>query len=156
MKTATVALSAGLALGAMLGAGPAAQAQDDGVVYEPGTPSGKEYAIPLEEARRDAGGAPPAADSSGPSGGAGDSTVAPFGIGIEPRGKSATNRKPSRAGAADSSVAAPVNASPEAVASAESADVSAAARLGLPLLLVLLPGVLVGLLLARRSRATPA
>ena len=34
---------------------PAADAKEPGVVYEPGSPSSKEYAIPLEEARRDAG-----------------------------------------------------------------------------------------------------
>src|SRR5215211_2390331 len=35
---------------------PVAGAAEPGVVYEPGSPSYKEYAIPLEEARRDAGG----------------------------------------------------------------------------------------------------
>src|SRR3954452_13533740 len=36
---------------------PVAHAAEPGVVFEPGSPSYKEYAIPLEQARRDAGGA---------------------------------------------------------------------------------------------------
>ena len=55
-------------------AAPVVHAQEPGVVYEPGSPSAKEYAIPLEEARTDAGGAIP-----------GSAETRAFGIGISRR-----------------------------------------------------------------------
>src|SRR5438477_6606461 len=53
-----------------------AHAIDPGVIYEPGSPSAKEYAIPLEEARREAG---------SPGGGK-NPAYAAFGVGIKPPG----------------------------------------------------------------------
>jgi hypothetical protein len=47
---------------------------DDGIHYDPDTPSGQEYALPLEQARGDAGGSPDSGAGSAP----------PFGAGIEP------------------------------------------------------------------------
>jgi hypothetical protein len=56
---------------------PAVPAQDRGVIIDPDSPAGTEYAIPLEQARRDAAGA----DAVPPSGGAGEPL---FGAGITP------------------------------------------------------------------------
>jgi hypothetical protein len=57
---------------------PAAAAQEEGVFVDPDSPAGKEYAIPLEQARRDAaGGGKPGHGSEG----GGESL---FGAGIEP------------------------------------------------------------------------
>jgi hypothetical protein len=53
---------------------PEALAIDPGVVYEPGSPAGKEYALPLEEARREAGS--PGSEGAAPS-------YEGFGVGIE-------------------------------------------------------------------------
>lgn len=45
-----------IALLALAGPAPVAAAQEEGVFFDPDTPAGKEYAIPLDQARRDAGG----------------------------------------------------------------------------------------------------
>jgi hypothetical protein len=57
---------------------PEARAIDPGVVYEPGSPAGKEYALPLEEARREAGS--PGSGGSRPS-------YEAFGVGVGPAGQ---------------------------------------------------------------------
>ena len=135
-----------------LGAGASlAQAQEPGVVYEPGSPSAKEYAIPLEEARRDAGGARP-----------GSEEALAFGIGISRRtggrsgsasGADGRTRSGSAAGKRRQRTAESTSQSPgfrERLADAEGVGAPFLWAL-LPLLLVLLPGLLVGLLLARRG-----
>lgn len=66
-------LPACLAIAALSAIGVDAIAQEDGVFVDPESPAGKEYAIPFDEARREAGGG---------SGGA-PGTAAPFGEGIE-------------------------------------------------------------------------
>jgi hypothetical protein len=152
----TTVVFAVLALAApVAGAG----AQEPGVVYEPGSPSGKEYAIPLEEARRDNGGEIP-----------GSRETRAFGIGLSRRG--AAGR---RAGAGDGGEEGPRGPDADTgsraggggeesaespglrdrIAEAEGAGAPASWRL-LPLLLVLVPGLLVGLLLARRGAGRPA
>jgi hypothetical protein len=60
-------------------AAPPASAQEDGVFVDPESPAGKEYAVPLEEARRQASGA-----SAGDSRGDGGGGQPLFGVGIEP------------------------------------------------------------------------
>jgi|SRR5829696_7351368 len=59
-------------------AAPPAAAQEDGVFVDPDSPAGKEYAIPLDEARREAAG----------GGGAGRAGQPLFGAGIERAGRS--------------------------------------------------------------------
>src|SRR3954468_4073951 len=56
-KTRFTLVVAALTVGAIGACAPAAGAAEPGVIFEPGSPSYKEYAIPLEQARRDAGGA---------------------------------------------------------------------------------------------------
>jgi hypothetical protein len=85
----------------------AAMAQGPGVFVDPDSPAGKEYALPLEEARREA-----APDASGPGAGtsgrdsgndASASTASPlFGEGIEPSDSAAAGND-GDAGATDSS-----------------------------------------------------
>ncbi len=137
---------------------PAASAQEPGVVYEPGSPSDKEYAIPLEQVRRDAGGARP-----------GKVEALAFGIGVSSRGRRDPRSQAGRAGRSGSPARAKQRPQPRAsratgaqarqfterLADAEAADAPSAWKLG-PLLVVLLPGLLVGLLLARREGAGPA
>jgi hypothetical protein len=137
---------------------PVAGAREPGVVYEPGSPSYKEYSIPLEEARRDAGGGIPGTIES-----------RAFGIGLSRRG---AGRGGSRSGGAvgggsgrvdkkssGSASGAGSDESPgfrERLADAESAGAPFLWTLA-PLLLVLLPGLVVGVvLLARRSPEQPA
>lgn len=72
-KVALVSAIAGVALAAP---GVAFAQIDPGVNYDPGSPAGKEYAIPLVEGRSDAAGT-----TNQRSGG-----NIPFGVGIRPRG----------------------------------------------------------------------
>ncbi len=145
------------ALAASGGAATVAHAQEPGVVYEPGSPSAKEYAIPLEEARRDAGGARPGRIESLPFGiglsrrGRGDSGSRSGGgtRGSSNRGAAGRDTKTGRGGGAESDDLR------DRLAEAEAAAAGSLWTLG-PLLLVLLPGLLVGLLLARRERGQPA
>ena len=66
-----------IALLAVAGPAPVAAAQEEGVFFDPDTPAGKEYAIPLDQARRDAGGA----ERAGRGNEAGGEPL--FGVGIE-------------------------------------------------------------------------
>ena len=72
-KVALVSVIAGAALAAP---GVAVAQIDPGVNYDPGSPAGKEYAIPLVEGRSDAAG------TTNQRAGAN----VPFGVGIKPRG----------------------------------------------------------------------
>jgi len=145
---------AACALAASGAAATVAPAQEPGVVYEPGSPSAKEYAIPLEEARTDAGGAIP-----------GSAETRAFGIGISrrgrPRGGSAAGERGSRPAdrrggkRTDRGSAADSRGLRERLAEADAEGAPAFWKLA-PLLLVLLPGLLVGLLLARRGGQHPA
>jgi hypothetical protein len=134
-----------------------AGAQDPGVVFEPGSPSYKEYSIPLEEARRDAGG-----------GNANGIDSRAFGIGLSrrgadkkpARGRSGSKRSKSSRGraAVDRDAAGSrrgAAAAGERLAEAEAAGAPSFWRFGV-LLLVLIPGLLVGALLALRRDSTPA
>ena len=69
---------------ALPAAAPAQQANDDGVIIDDESPTSKEYAVPTEEARRDASGG--ANGPSGSSGGSGGGEEAPlFGVGVDSR-----------------------------------------------------------------------
>ncbi|MGI8873775.1 MAG: hypothetical protein ACR2KP_05515 [Egibacteraceae bacterium] len=151
-------LAVACVIAAMTGAAAPAQAQDPGVTFEPGSPSGKEYAIPLEEARRDAGGERPGSAGS-----------LPFGIGISSRAGGGPGSQPGGAGergARERGERSGVNGTERAaseprglqerLAEAESAAAPAVWTV-LPLLLVLLPGLLLALaLLTRRGSREPA
>jgi hypothetical protein len=76
MPNPKVALVAAIAAATLALPGPASAQIDPGVVYDPGSPAGKEYAIPFVEGRSDAAG------TSNPREGAN----IPFGVGIKPPG----------------------------------------------------------------------
>jgi hypothetical protein len=76
-----------VALPGWLWLAPAAIAQEDGVFIDPGSPTGKEYAIPFESARREAD--PASGSGSGSGGGAAPGSAPLFGAGIAPSGASA-------------------------------------------------------------------
>ena len=57
-------------LGLALVGSPVATAQDDGVHVDPNSPAGKEYALPLDQARRDTSGTGGANSAGGTPGGA--------------------------------------------------------------------------------------
>ncbi len=69
---------------AVAAAVPAA-AQEDGVFVDPDSPAGKEYASPLEQARRDAAGGGGAGGGGGSSGGSAGQPL--FGVGIARAGE---------------------------------------------------------------------
>ncbi len=74
-------------LGCGLLAAPRAAAAPDEVIFDPGSPAGKEYAIPLDDARRGAegaGGAGGAGSSAGPAGRSDIANPPLFGAGVKP------------------------------------------------------------------------
>jgi hypothetical protein len=142
----------------MAATAPGAGAQEPGVVYEPGSPSYKEYSIPLEEVRRDAGGGIPNSIESRAFGiglsrrGGGGPGSGPDDAARDGFGRSADGgREPARRGdrAATGDGAGPGDLRRQ-IADAEAAGAPFLWELA-PLLLVLLPALLVGLLLARRG-----
>lgn len=152
-----------LSVACLVAAVPAAHAQEPGVIYEPGSPSAKEYAIPLEEVRREAGGARP-----------GKVEALPFGIGLSRKGGSGADSTPGTAPSGSNRTreggvrqreggvrqrrgtrAAAARDSGEPLAGAEDAVAPTLWTLA-PFVLVLLPAFLVGLLLARQDRRQPA
>lgn len=70
-------------VGLLLGGSGVAMAQGKGVHVDPDSPAGKEYALPLDSARREAGGG-----SGAPSAGGGGGSAPLFGAGISERGDS--------------------------------------------------------------------
>jgi hypothetical protein len=74
-----------------------AAAQEDGVIVDPNSPTGKEYAIPLDKARRDSGTSQPKRSSDSGSGSTSTSSEPDrFGEGIAPVPQTAPRRKPVR------------------------------------------------------------
>ncbi len=80
---------------------PLALAQEEGVTVDPGSPAGKEYALPIDQARRDA------ADGGGRGGGGGVAArrrpTPAFGEGVRPDSGSAVGRESSPPGGTESS-----------------------------------------------------
>lgn len=130
---------------------PTAGAQDYDLSVDPNSPSGREYALPTDRARRDAAGQP-----STPTPVGSDGTQAPlFGIGIGPAGgtPSTKSRQPGRK--TDPSKSAPTAAAepPPALKAAVPTPASDSGQLvaiGGAGAAVLLLGGVVGLLMRRR------
>ena len=151
-----VALAAAIA-GTALAAPGAAYAIDPGVNYDPGSPAGKEYAIPLVEGRSDAAGT-----TNQRSGG-----NIPFGVGIKPPGRNGGGKNGSGRGAGGTGGSGPgghgqvQGARPgesarelqARITQAENPDGTAASTLLLALA-VLLPAALLGFLLMQRSQVS--
>ena len=153
----------GFALFGLLLASPVA-AQEYGVHVDPNSPAGKEYAIPIDQARRQAEGT-----SSG-DGSRGSSDSAPlFGVGISRRAGGNTGSAKSAAGAARSSRGgtqgarrsgrsrSPGKSQASRLTSAASTDAggSATAQTAALVAAVLLAGGLIGLVLHRLTRGRP-
>ena len=151
-----VALAAAIA-GTALAAPGAAYAIDPGVNYDPGSPAGKEYAIPLVEGRSDAAGT-----TNQRSGG-----NIPFGVGIKAPGGNGGGKNGSGRGAGGTGGSGPgghhqvQGAQPgesakelqARITQAENPDGTAASSLLLALA-VLLPAALLGFLLMQRSQVS--
>ena len=141
-----VALAAAIA-GTALAAPGAAYAIDPGVNYDPGSPAGKEYAIPLVEGRSDAAGT-----TNQRSGG-----NIPFGVGIRPPGGNGGGKNGSGPGGhGQVQGAQPGESAKELqarITQAENPDGTAASTLLLALA-VLLPAALLGFLLMQRSQVS--
>jgi hypothetical protein len=149
-----------LALCALAVIAPAAVAADDEIFVDPDSPSGKEYALPVDSARKQAAGA---------AQGAKDATAPTplFGEGVEAAGSKATTRtsKASGAGAkagsddgataaAGASTARARTAAPKtlkAQAAAPDGGIGVAAVIGGVSVGVLLLGAAIGVLLRRRA-----
>jgi hypothetical protein len=155
MRNPKVALLTAIA-GGMLALPGAASAQiDPGVNYDPGSPAGKEYAIPLVEGRSDAAG------TTNPRNGAN----IPFGIGIKPSGGKAGGKQGGRKGkgaaARNGSAGRPAGARAGESAEELTARIHAAeqppgtaARTLLLVLAVLLPAGVLALLLRPRGQVS--
>jgi hypothetical protein len=149
-----VALVAALA-GTALAMPAAASAQiDPGVNYDPGTPAGKEYAIPLVEGRSDGAGTTDQRKGAN----------IPFGVGIAPPGRKGGGKHDTSAGGRDSGAgkrgeaqgARPGESRRQLaarIADAEQPD-GTASRTFLLALLVLLPAALLALLLMQRGQVS--
>jgi hypothetical protein len=77
-----------LCFGGLLGAAPSHAQDEEGVIADPNSPAGKEYAIPLEQSRREgSGGHASSQDTGGSAGGGTVQGASPplFGVGIEPK-----------------------------------------------------------------------
>jgi hypothetical protein len=144
--------------------GGTASAQGPGVVVDPESPSGKEYAIPLESARREAD--PRGPESSAGARAAGASTL--FGVGVGVSGGRATGSSAadgrgtkrdagSNGAAPDSGAARRATTVPKSIAVAAASPGAPAGGIGTPLvfvasgLVIVLAGVGAGLLIRRRS-----
>ena len=156
MADPKVALIAAIA-GTMLTLPGAAAAQiDPGVNYDPGSPAGKEYAIPFVEGRSDAAGT-----TNQRAGG-----NIPFGVGIKPPGGKGGGKRGAREGRAGGNNAPgtrggvpgarPGESSQELsarIAQAEEPDGTAILTLFLALA-VIAPAALLALLLMRRTQVS--
>ena len=141
---------------ALVGAPGVAAAAEPGVIVDPDSPTGKEYAIPLDKARSDTGGTskPSRQTSDGVS-----QQAQPFGQGVEPASQSsqAPRKATKRPVRTRRSRVRPVRA-PAPLAAAENASLaSASAGSGTGWTLAIVFGVLVlgaglGITLRRLSR----
>ena len=147
-----------LLLSALALMAPAAVAQDDEIFVDPGSPSGKEYALPVESARQQA-----AKEAQGRSPGARPAPL--FGQGVDDRatadaggassgaGSGSGSAKGSGAGAgsdADGGTPAASAATLKAQAAAPDGGIGLAAVIGVGAGVLLLGGA-IGVLLRRRS-----
>jgi hypothetical protein len=131
--------------------GAAAAQIDPGVNYDPGSPAGKEYAIPLVEGRSDGAGTTDQQEGAN----------IPFGIGIKPAGAEGGGKHGARDGAKNASPgnkipgARPGESSQELAARIASAEEpgGTAARTILLALAVLAPAGFLALLLMQRTQA---
>lgn len=155
MSPAKVALVCATAAAALALPSTAAAQIDPGVNYDPGSPAGKEYAIPLVEGRSEGAGTEDQQQGAN----------VPFGVGIEPpgggkgqRGKGAADRN-GRKGAAERGGAPGAGrgeSSEELAARIAQAEEPAgtAARTFLLALAVLLPAGLLALILWQRPQVS--
>jgi hypothetical protein len=125
-----------------------AQAADSGVTIDPGSPTAKEYRVPLDAFRGEASGG-----GGNPTAHIGEVSKNPapaFGIGVHPRGGGATGRR-SQAGGAPAATAPQGAATPAAARAASVAGGSSTALwIALAALAVLVPGLVVALVRRRR------
>jgi hypothetical protein len=153
MANPKVALVLAVAAGALAAPGTASAQIDPGVVYDPGSPAGKEYAIPLAAGRSDAAG------TSDPREGAN----IPFGVGIKPTGGKGGGKPGGPTGATGGSGRGARGEVPGAKAGESSEELAAriaraeepsgtAARTFLLALAVLLPAALLALVLMRKAQ----
>ena len=138
----------------VLGLGGTASAVEPGVHVDPGSPAGKEYAIPLDQARNDA--LPPGGGHAGGGGGAPGSGASPlFGAGVVSRRSSGSAGVRSRGDSSRNAVkqaAAGRGAGPALPAAASTgagADTSPAVLIAIA---VLAAGCLSGLAVRRLGR----
>jgi len=86
------------------GAADVSRAQEPGVVYDPSTPAGQEYAVPLDEARRSGGGDEMSEqERAGSAGRRVDSPAPLFGEGVGPDRVRSSDRSRSQPSASDES-----------------------------------------------------
>ena len=121
MHARTSKLVALVALGLVVPGAGVASAQDNGVHVDPDSPAGKEYALPLDSARRDASGSPSGTGATGQG--------APlFGAGVsKAAGSGGGERSGSGGGQGDGSSGADRGGGNSAVSGADATQVARAA-----------------------------
>ncbi len=137
-----------LVLAGLLALPAAAMAAEEGVIVDPDSPAGKEYALPLESARREA-----AADPSvqGRKISPTAQTAPPFGVGIEPGRGGAGARGGDRPGAE-----ADVEKASTAAAGVVTGNLSSSLTIFALSLVVLAAGGLLGFAVGRNARSGPS
>ena len=152
MRARTSKLVALVAVSLVVPGAGVAGAQDNGVHVDPDSPAGKEYALPLDSARRDAGGTPNgtgAAGASAPLFGAGVSKAASGGGGPSGAGgEEGDGSSSAQAGGANSATS---GADATQVARAV-ADRGGGLSAGLVTLLIAMGVLLVGILIGLTAR----
>jgi hypothetical protein len=157
MRKAKVSLLCGCAMATLALPGTAFAQIDPGVNYDPGSPAGKEYAIPLVEGRSDAAGTTNQREGAN----------IPFGVGIKPPGGKGGGKNggaegrsggkgSERTDGGDLPGAGPGESSEELAARIARAEQppGTAARTFLLALAVLLPAGLLALLLWQRTQVS--
>jgi hypothetical protein len=98
----------------------AGQPRDPGVVLDPEGPAGREYAVPFEEERREAGG-------GGGTGARGSARIFGIGIGPQPRAKGGSGGPADRSGSPDAGRGSDAASGRDGTASGEATEARGAA-----------------------------
>ena len=162
MRVRAAASGTALLVGVCLSSAAATQAQEPGVVVDPDSPAGTEYALPLNDARD--GGSHGSGESHGSAPGADGSHL--FGAGIKPSsrnsasdgsGGSGAERKDGGGPAADDATGSPRPAEPQrsSLAAVPAAGAGTSLMLVASAAIVLLAGTLLGLVVRRRRAGDP-
>jgi hypothetical protein len=141
-----------LAAALVLGLAGTASAAEPGVHVDPGSPAGKEYAIPLDQARHDAGLPPGGGNTGGGGGSPGSGGSQLFGAGVVSRASSGSGVRAGGGSSGNAVKHAPASHAPALPAAASTGAGSDTSQAVLIAIAVLAAGCLSGLAVRRLGR----